>query len=428
MTGSRSPSSALHVLLRVDCCTHVWRRNRVALFLRLLNAPADSLHHAAIMVFKELRTPWFEETLRDLRLVMPSFSVRFVFGGRGYPMLHNQGWWSSDGHWMGAHPWQFGRDEVGYQTRTPLRRGTVGKEVRNVKALIRDWTSQFTTILRSRRDSEVLETLRMRDGVNQHSKTALLAKRLLSPGPALHTALDWVGPVSHRAALTSLLVGDWFLGEYSGNYFAKNLLPHSPAHLRTAGSSGIEPSRVCLHCWFTEKSMMLEDVSHTFWDCPRYWREREDFILELPPRLGELLAACPAGKDRLLAVMESLDPPVWEALGKYAARIRQSRRKMRTEYEHKSAQVAKKSFDYKRTEWRRFGRKVCRHGVFFMQRPSRACPCLDHDSNLREDEWRLARMMPMIDVDLQIIVAAPFDLKSFQRLGILQAELRQKGW
>ena len=67
--GGRAPGDIVQTLLDLDCCTNRWRAQRTALFVRLLNSPPDSLQHVALSTFRELRTPWFEEVLADLRMI-----------------------------------------------------------------------------------------------------------------------------------------------------------------------------------------------------------------------------------------------------------------------------------------------------------------------------------------------------------------------
>ena len=42
--------------------------------------------------------------------------------------------------------------------------------------------------------------------------------------------------------------------------------------------------------------------------------------------------------------------------------------------------------------------------------------------------WALARFMFALDDELKAIVAAPFNLQEFHRLGVLQARARSLGW
>ena len=51
-----------------------------------------------------------------------------------------------------------------------------------------------------------------RNCADGYAKSALVYKKLNQPGPPVHLALDWVGNVTHRAALASLFCGDWPLG------------------------------------------------------------------------------------------------------------------------------------------------------------------------------------------------------------------------
>ena len=44
------------------------------------------------------------------------------------------------------------------------------------------------------------------------------------------------------------------------------------------------------------------------------------------------------------------------------------------------------------------------------------------------ETWRTANFMPAIDERLKAIISVPFDLDKFTRLGVLQAEMRRRGW
>ena len=48
-------------------------------------------------------------------------------------------------------------------------------------------------------------------------------------------------------------------------------------------------------------------------------------------------------------------------------------------------------------------------------------------SSVAED-WAHAAFMPSMDSDLKIIVAAPFNIGTYTRLGLLQARARRLGW
>ena len=53
------------------------------------------------------------------------------------------------------------------------------------------------------------------------AKGGLLLEKIGMHGPKLPVALDWVGAKMNRAAVSTLITGDWFLGVHAGNFFAK---------------------------------------------------------------------------------------------------------------------------------------------------------------------------------------------------------------
>ena len=335
-------------------------------------------------------------------------------------MLQSSSRWSREGVWISLHPYYPPANFLGDRPRTLLRRGTVAREIAAVKTHVKTVSSQLSNQLRREHDSRILHQLQQRAGDNPYSKTALLATRLSSPGPPLDIALDWIGPVTHRMAVCSLLVGDWFLAEYAGNFFAKNLVPSSPAHRRLTELAEIEPSRVCLTCWHCHRELIAEDIHHVAWQCPRYVMEREEFLIEVSHSVGLQLAATSRFQNRIDLIMASVDATTWAAFGRFAARLRQSRRRMRTEFERKSKALSTKSFQNQRTEWRAKGGFVCRHGVFFTRRVE--CFCMSPQS---PDVWDFAVKMPAIDHELKQIITVPFNLTGFYTLRRIQAECRR---
>ena len=139
------------------------------------------------------------------------------------------------------------------------------------------------------------------------------------------------------------------------------------------------------------------------------------------------LSSAGSNAQKLPALLSSTLPADWEALGKFFARVRQNRRKFRARCEQLELQIKSREFVHKRCEWKRSGRWVCRHGVFFVSTHRQACQCMSKDSS-DPAAWVRARFMPALDLEVQCLVAVPFDLDSFQRLGELQAQLRRLGW
>ena len=66
-----------------------------------------------------------------------------------------------------------------------------------------------------------------------------------------------------------------------------------------------------------------------------------------------------------------------------------------------------------------------RHGVFFNAAPG---PCNCMDGNARQADWSSARYMADLDRDLKALVAVPFNIATYRRLGQLRATLRVLDW
>eukprot|EP00973_Karenia_brevis_P052200 7253060-Karenia_brevis.AAC.1 len=75
-------------MLSLSCCTIEWRVRRVAHFLRLLNAPRDSLQHISLIILRHLQTQWYRAALEDVRLIVPSAWIYLAEDALG-PYLHS---------------------------------------------------------------------------------------------------------------------------------------------------------------------------------------------------------------------------------------------------------------------------------------------------------------------------------------------------
>eukprot|EP00973_Karenia_brevis_P053939 7491540-Karenia_brevis.AAC.1 len=130
-----------------------------------------------------------------------------------------------------------------------------------------------------------------------------------------------------------------------------------------------------------------------------------------------------------MAIFGSSNESDWEALGRYLSRVRQSRRRMKQDFIHRQSRLQKVGLESKRVAWRRSGGMVCRHGVFFSVAPTTAaatCPCLNVAPP--PHVWRHAAWMTVIDNDLKKLVVTRFRASTFQRLGVLRAEMIRRGW
>ena len=158
-----------------------------------------------------------------------------------------------------------------------------------------------------------------------HTKTAVLADRAQGSGPPIATALDWVGPSNHAAAVAAFLCGDFFLGRYAGNYFAKTLLPTNIRHLADLEAKGIEASRLRLHCWHSHRQAYLEDEAHVMFDCPLYSAQRQGLLAEFSENFSSLLSRTTTSKEKLGCAFNARSPQDWQSIGRFLARVRQVR-------------------------------------------------------------------------------------------------------
>lgn len=114
----------------------------------------------------------------------------------------------------------------------------------------------------------------------------------------------------------------------------------------------------------------------------------------------------------------------WPALGHFVFRVRQLRRQFRTKLQRLEAKYEKENYLIRKAAWRFQGKKVCRHGVFFLAAQGPSCPCMS-PSSFCSSVWKFARWMPKFDNELRALVVTPFKRSEFVRIGCLQASLRQ---
>jgi hypothetical protein len=285
-------------------------------------------------------------------------------------------------------------------------------------------TVKVRTTLQRQADTQTFEKIANRATVDAFAKTAILYLKLRHQGPPLHIALDWVGSRTNRAAVAALFGGDFFLGRYAGNYFAKGLLPGRRYHSELA-TSNLGPSRVCLHCWHYSRELHLEDESHVLFACPAGTRERRIFLSEVSDKCACDLARATTSQESLIAVFASQRPEDWTAFGKLIGRIRQLRRKMKDAMAKLSGTKMRVEFGAMKHAWKREGKSVCRHGVFFDMAQLDSCPCLSVPG---EADWSNAVLMPALHPTLKCIVTDTFNEFEYRRLGVLQAEARRLRW
>ncbi len=105
---------------------------------------------------------------------------------------------------------------------------------------------------------------------------------------------------------------------------------------------------------------------------------------------------------------------------------RQVCRRLKCLFEQYSSRLDTCSFSAKRAVWTMRRRPSCRHVVLFFRMPVGGCKCMQA-STVPEDRT-LARYMPSLDHELKVVVAVPFNLMHYQRLGTIQARARRFGW
>jgi hypothetical protein len=236
--------------------------------------------------------------------------------------------------------------------------------------------------------------------------------------------MDWIKSPLHRSAVVALLCGDLCIARYAGNFFAKLFIPNRIDHIRDAESLGVEPSRVCIACWHKHRQIVLEDEGHVFFECREYDEPREEFMSAVSNDTKRRIISEGTGNDKLASVFQSSTETDWIAFGRFAARIRYARRLLRQQFEARGQRATNIGYVQRKLQWRRDGKFVCRHGVFFRLPPSDGCACLRPDAG----DWTHAVYMPALDMDLKAIVLERFDLGSCTRLGVLQAAARRRGW
>jgi hypothetical protein len=110
------------------------------------------------------------------------------------------------------------------------------------------------------------------------------------------------------------------------------------------------------------------------------------------------------------------------------ARLRQIRRKLRTQFDMRAKRLSSESFAVKQEQWRHKGHLVCRHGVFFMRPQLSVCPCMETGVRSDEAKWQHARFMPWLDDDLKEITTVRFNAAEFKRLGKIRADVKRRNY
>ena len=416
--SAKSPGDAVRVLINRDSVQTRWRKQRLGLFLRLINAPIESWEHSAVVAHHFMQTPWYSECVDDLKLVLPGVSL-FVGTGPKGPFLKSSGGWTSDGSWNSALAFGFRTNTWGWRCDADIDMR------RKIKTHIRGLCQQMQKILRREEQHDLVQKVLLQDAMSSRSKTQLIARKLQLPGLPLDMALDCAALPYNRQALCALFVGDLFLARYACNYYAKELLPHTGNHQRQLEVAGVEKGSVCLYCWRNAHQCVLEDENHVLCECPCYVASRTELINELSDDT-RLAYDAENATTRISVLLSSTDTNDWRALAKHVARIRQLRRKNKCAFEKLANRAHHNAFKPRADAWRNRGRWVCRHRVFWLRAQGHNCPCMLE--NTCDRSWRHARLMCVLDDELQAIVAAPFSRDRFIRICQLRAECARRNW
>ena len=268
------------------------------------------------------------------------------------------------------------------------------------------------------------ERVLRRAGEDNFAKISLIALHIVNPGPPFKVIFEWLQVRTHRQALAALYSGDLFLGRYAGNFFAKAFIPHTTVQLRRTIEADVEASRVCMHCWHEHRQVCLEDEKHVLFLCPRYSRERRDLHKDLHRLTYGTITSAHGALEKMRLLLQSHCQEDWRALGRFVARLRQSCRRLRLEFQKHTNKLHKNSYTTWKAAWRAKGRTVCLHGTFFDIAPGGfQCGCLKPDQTNR---WQSACYMPSIDPNLRSIVTVPFHAPTWQSLRVLQNTLRRQ--
>ena len=417
--GGRSPNAAVQILMGVPSCTITWRVRRAALFVKLANAPAGSWRHLAFIAHHNLQSPWFVATFSDVLLVLPGVRLVPTFVGTE-PFLSSSGKWSDFGQWLSLHAYSLPINANGLRYRPPERLNLQRKWSSPVRKHAYEISHQLQLTLTREFSSVLYSSVVDAALASESSKLGFLAQRLQSAGLPLHLALDLILVPSHRAAVASFFCGDWFFGKYAHNYFAKLLLPSTVHHLSLARDANVNSASVCLACWHFRRQLFLEDEYHVACVCPAYSGARADLLLQLGPT-----SPLNTGH-QLLHTLSGNDPLTFQAVGRFLVRARQVRMRLKLTFERLNHKLETRSFAAKRIAWRFRRKHACRHGVLFTNMPPGGCKCMSVDTS--DQDWDQARFMPALDHELKSIIAVPFDLSTYERLGSLQSQARRLGW
>ena len=160
--------------------------------------------------------------------------------------------------------------------------------------------------------------------------------------------------------------------------------------------------------------------------CPFHENTRNQLINDTSECIQDLLRNPGPGLEKLRGLMSSNIPDDWCAFGRFLARARQARRRLRSQMETLRNKVITKSYVTRKAVWRLRGGRVCAHGVFWSQEQGPTCPCMTTETET--SMWTNAKFMPALDEATKAILVTPFCIQSFRRIGVLRAQARRLDW
>ena len=189
----------------------------------------------------------------------------------------------------------------------------------------------------------------------------------------------------------------------------------------------LEPCRICIACWHEDRILAFDDEAHVVWTCLLHASARAEMFNRFAPELRTRIIGMHGSMAGLSEIMASQASTDWITFTSFLVKVRRARRHLRRKFEIMQRSLAANSFEGKTGVWRRMGKQVCRHGVFFEAGPTYTCHCMSNTA-IGHDSWQLARHMPKLDPILKCLVVTQFDAASFRRLGLLRAEMKRLDW
>eukprot|EP00973_Karenia_brevis_P074929 10411727-Karenia_brevis.AAC.1 len=155
---------------------------------------------------------------------MPALQIQATPCFHGF-CINSPGYWTDSGHWCSAQAYHLPRDAFGLPARTSFPRLKQDPLEQSVRRHVQEMIQCIR--LQHQRDfkSEVFWRVLQMSASNEFSKLRPLAARLRSPGQPLHCMMSNIRLPKYRSAWAAFFAGDFFLGRYAGNFYAKSLLP-----------------------------------------------------------------------------------------------------------------------------------------------------------------------------------------------------------